>query len=64
MSKYCKKCGKEVPQNSKADTCENCQNTKNGLIRRFVAGLVGLGTLVLSIVLVVITGGKFNGRKP
>jgi hypothetical protein len=63
MSKYCKKCGKEIPLNSKKDTCENCQNKKNGIIRKIGEGVLGIGSLVVSIVLLVITRGKFGGPK-
>jgi hypothetical protein len=60
MSRYCNKCGKEIPQNSKEDSCENCQNKENGKIRRI---LEGVGGLVVTVVLFVITKGKFGGPK-
>ena len=60
MSKYCKKCGKEIPQNSKSDSCEYCQNKGNGKNRKIVEGVVGL---VVSVVLFVITRGKSGGPK-
>jgi predicted nucleic acid-binding Zn ribbon protein len=63
MSKYCIKCGRPIPQNSKSDSCENCQNKKNGKIRKIGEGVLGIGSLVVSIVLLVITRGKFGGPK-
>jgi len=62
MSKYCQ-CGKEIPQNSKNDSCERCQNKKNGKIRRILEGVVGIGSLVVSVGLFVISRGKFGGPK-
>lgn len=59
MSKHCKKCGKEIPKNSRHNHCENCQNKTNGVIRKVGGGaltLLGLG-------LAVITKGKFGGPK-
>ena len=59
MSKHCKKCGKEIPKNSRHNHCENCQNKTNGVIRK-----VGSGALtLLGLGLVVITKGKFGGPK-
>lgn len=49
MSKFCKKCGKEIPQSSKKHICENCQNKKFGVIRKvgiFALGLVTAGVYV------------------
>jgi len=63
MSKCCKKCGKEIPHNSKKDLCENCQNKKNGIARKILEGVVGLVGLVFSVVVFVITRGKFGGPK-
>jgi len=60
MSKYCKKCGKEIPQNSKKDSCEHCQNKENGIARKILEGVLGLA---VSVVLLVITRGKFRGPK-
>lgn len=63
MSKFCKNCGKEIPQSSKGDTCENCQNKKWGTLRK--AGNTALGVVVTvgSIALYIITRGKFGGPK-
>jgi len=59
MSKYCKKCGKELPIGNKKNLCENCQNKANGVIRK-----IGEGALfVASLALYVITKGKFGGPK-
>jgi uncharacterized membrane protein YvbJ len=63
MNKYCKQCGKEIPQNSKEDSCENCQNKKNKIKRRILEGAVGVAGTVISIGLFVITRGKFSGPK-
>jgi Zn finger protein HypA/HybF involved in hydrogenase expression len=63
MSKYCQKCGKEIPQNSKEDSCENCQNNKNGIIMGVLKGVGGLVVTVGTIVLFVVTRGKFGGPK-
>lgn len=63
MSKFCKKCGREIPHNSKQDSCENCQNKDYGKTRKI---LQIAGTLVVSVgsfVLFVITKGKFGGPK-
>lgn len=60
MSRYCNKCGKEIPKNSKEDSCENCQNKEYGKIRRILEVVVGA---VISVGLLVITKGKFGGPK-
>ena len=59
MSKYCKKCGKELPIGNKKNLCENCQNKANGVIRKIGGAVVFFG----SIALWVITKGKFGGPK-
>jgi hypothetical protein len=63
MSKYCKKCGKELPQNSKKDSCEYHQNKENGKIIKIGEVVLGLVGTVVSVVLLVITKGKFGGPK-
>ena len=63
MSKYCEKCGKEIPQNSKKDLCEYHQNKKNGTIRKIGEGILGGLGLIISVVLFVITKGKLGGPK-
>jgi len=63
MSKYCKKCRKEIPQNSKKNLCENCQNKKNGTIRKIGEGTLAIVAFVGSIALAVITKGKLGGPK-
>ena len=63
MSKYCKECGKEIPQNNTADSCENCQNKMNGKIRRILTGALGVVGAVVSVGLLVITKGRFGGPK-
>lgn len=42
MSKFCKKCGKEIPQSSKRYICENCQNKKWGVFRKVGGTVLGL----------------------
>ncbi|MDO9086020.1 MAG: hypothetical protein Q7U53_07435 [Anaerolineaceae bacterium] len=63
MSKFCIKCGKEIPQNSKNDVCAHCQNSKNGKIRKIGEGALAVGGLVVSIAVMLITKGKFGGPK-
>jgi predicted nucleic acid-binding Zn ribbon protein len=60
MSKYCINCGKEIPQNIEQDTCKRCQNKKNGKFRKGIEIFFGG---LLSIVLLIITKGKFRGFK-
>lgn len=59
MTKFCIKCGKEIPQDSKKEKCERCQNKKYGVFRKIIMGLASLGALLL----VIITKGKFGGSK-
>ena len=63
MSKYCKKCGKEILENSKKDLCEYHQNEKNGKTKKILEVAGGLVVSVGSFVLLVITRGKFGGPK-
>lgn len=63
MSKYCNKCGKEIPQNSKKNICENCQNKTNGAIRKIGERVLALVVLVGSTALTVIIKGKLGGPK-
>lgn len=63
MSKHCKKCGKEIPQNSKVDSCESCQNKEYGKARKILEVLGTLAVSIGSVVLLVITKGKFGGPK-
>ncbi len=60
MSKFCKKCGKEIPQSSK-DTCENCQNKKWRTLRKVGETALGVAVTVGSIAIAVITKGKSGG---
>lgn len=62
MSKYCK-CGKELPQNSKEDSCEYCQNMKNKKTRSLLEGALKVAGVVFSVGLLVITRGKFGSPK-
>lgn len=63
MSKFCKECRKEIPQNSKKDLCEYHQNKKNGTIRKIGEGILGGLGLIISVGLIVIGKGKFGGPK-
>lgn len=63
MSKYCVDCGKEIPQSSKNDTCENCQNKKIGAMRKFGEKAVGIVGTIISVGLLVIGLGKLGGPK-
>jgi len=63
MSKFCKKCGKEIPLESKKNICENCQNERNGKLRKFGQGALAVGGTVLSVALVVVTKGKIGNPK-
>lgn len=63
MSKFCKKCGREIPQSSKKNICENCQNQINAKIRKFGEGALAVVVTLGSVALAVITKGKFGGPK-
>jgi predicted nucleic acid-binding Zn ribbon protein len=60
MSKICIKCGKDIPENSKEDVCEYCLNKMNGKIRKVIE-ILGGG--LLSIVLLILTKGKYRGPR-
>jgi len=61
MSKICKKCSKEIPQNSKKDTCENCQNKTFGTIRKIGDGVLMVAGVFGTAALAIITKGKLGG---
>jgi len=63
MSKYCKKCGKEISENSKNDLCEYHQNEENAKIRKIGEGILGGLGLIITVGLIVIGKGKFGGPK-
>lgn len=63
MSKFCKKCGREIPQSSLTDICEHCQNKKNGKIRKAIEWIGGAALTFGSICLFVITKGKSGGPR-
>jgi uncharacterized membrane protein YvbJ len=63
MSKFCKKCGKEIPQSSKKATCENCQYNKWGALRKGVETALGVVISVGSVAIFAITKGKSGGPK-
>ena len=49
MTKFCIKCGKEIPQNRMGKKCENCQNKVYGVVRNIVVGLASAGDVVLVV---------------
>lgn len=61
MRKLCKKCGKEIPQNSKKDTCENCQSKTFGTVRKIGEGALMVVVVVGTAALAIITKGKLGG---
>ncbi len=48
MTKKCKKCGKEIPENSNNDLCECCSrgDKKKNLLSAFLWGVVGVAVFV------------------
>jgi Zn finger protein HypA/HybF involved in hydrogenase expression len=46
MNKICKKCGKEIPQTSQNNLCENCQNKRFEIIRNIGVGALSFLALV------------------
>lgn len=63
MSKFCKKCGKEIPQSSKKDLCENCQNNRFSKVRKFGAAALSIGgTIIGSIAVYLIKGGHDDSK--
>ena len=63
MSKFCKMCGREIPQLNDKDVCENCQNKVFGKIRKIGGCVLSVGLTIGSICLYVITKGKSGGPK-
>jgi len=63
MKKYCSKCQKEIPQKSKNNLCENCQNKTNGRIRIFAKRVLTIVGTVGTLALYVLTKGKIGGPK-
>jgi predicted nucleic acid-binding Zn ribbon protein len=63
MSKVCKKCGKEIPQDSKKNVCESCQNESNRKLRKFGEGLLTVGGTALGVIVLIVTKGKFGNPK-
>ncbi|MBK5211989.1 MAG: hypothetical protein JJE36_06780 [Coriobacteriia bacterium] len=63
MSKFCKKCGKEILQTSKKNLCESCQNKANWVIRKIGEGALAVVVTLGSVVLAVIAKGKLGGPK-
>jgi hypothetical protein len=64
MSKFCEKCGKEIPQSSKKDLCESCQNKTYGKARKFVDGAKWVVfTVAVPAITILISKGKFGGPK-
>ena len=52
----CKKCKRPLPEGSKKKLCENCIGKR----AQHLKTAVGIGTVVLSAVVLVITKGKIN----
>jgi DNA-directed RNA polymerase subunit RPC12/RpoP len=65
MSKFCKKCGeeREIPQNSKEDFCEYCQNKWWSTARKVGVGIISVAVPIGGIVLMIATKGKAGGTK-
>ncbi len=40
MEKKCRKCGKEIPENSNSDLCERCKRRQNKKIYSFIITLL------------------------
>jgi hypothetical protein len=63
MSKTCKKCGKEIPQDSKKNVCESCRNRKNGKLRKVGESVLGVAVFVGGTALAVLLKDKFGNPK-
>ena len=50
MSKFCEKCGKEIPQSSKKDVCESCQNKTYGKGRKIGEGILAVVGIIAFVV--------------
>jgi len=61
MNKFCKKCGKEIPLNSKKDTCEDCQNKVLKTLRKIVQPVLAVLGIVATFALNAFLKGKFGG---
>ena len=51
MEKKCRKCGKEIPENSNSDLCERCsrrvkQKNMLNMLSTFLWGVVGVAVFV------------------
>jgi len=55
----CKKCKRPLPEGSKKKLCENCIGKR----AQHLKTAVGIGTVVLSAVVLVITKGKINPQE-
>lgn len=58
-SKFCSNCGCELVSSNKYKQCENCRRQKAGKLRTFL----GLGSTVITTGLIIVTKGKFGGKK-
>lgn len=56
----CKKCQKPLPENYKFDKCENCRGKMIETVKKTV---IGGGSALLGVGLLIITGGKIGGKK-
>lgn len=58
----CKKCNKPIPEGYKYDECEHCRGEKAGLAKKIMKGVVVGAGAVLSLVLLIVTNGKHDGK--
>lgn len=59
----CKKCKKLLPEGYKYAECEHCCGEKAGLAKRIIKGAGAGAGAVLSIGLLIVTKGRFGGKK-
>ncbi len=58
--KRCKKCNKILPTGYKHKYCENCRSEQAHAVKN---GIKAAGGIALSAVLLVVSAGKFGGKK-
>lgn len=59
----CTKCNKPLPVEYKYDECEHCRGEKAGLAKKIIKGAGAGAGAVLSVALLIVTKGKFGGKK-
>lgn len=59
----CKKCNKPLPVGYKYDECEHCRGEKAGLVKNILKGARAGAGVVLSVGLLIVTKGRFGGKK-